>query len=55
MRRLYRETLSTPGVPVRDKIIMPVRIYTPILYHLWAWIKWRILRHDHNARFGEIK
>lgn len=55
MRRFYREALSTPDIPTRDKIMMPVRIYAPFLYHLWAWIKWRIVRHDPGVRFGEIK
>lgn len=55
MRRFYREARLTPGVTARDKVMMRVRIHTPLLYHLWAWFKWRILRGDRTVRFGEIK
>ncbi len=43
------------GVSGKDKLMMTVRVYAPPLYHLYVWLKWRIVRGEGNVRFGEIK
>ncbi len=53
--RYYREAVSTPGVSFRDKVFTTACRFAPLLYHLYNWIKWRVVRGERNVRFGEIK
>jgi len=55
MRRVYAEARRTPGVGARDRAMMWVRMYTPPLYHLYNWLKWRVVRGEKHVRFSEIK
>jgi glycosyltransferase involved in cell wall biosynthesis len=55
LRRYYREAMATAGVSLKDKIFMTACRFTPTLYHLYNWLKWRILRGERTVRFGEIK
>lgn len=54
-RRYYHEAMHTPGVSAKDKAMMFVRRYAPQSYHLYNYLKWRIVRGNKQARWGEIK
>ncbi len=54
-RRCYREAMATAGVSAKDKVMMTARRYAPFLYHLYNWLKFRVLRGDGTVRFGEVK
>lgn len=53
--RYYRQAMHTPGVSAKDKVFMTARRYASPLYHLYNWLKWRIMRGDRNHRWGEVK
>jgi hypothetical protein len=53
--RYYREAMHTSDVGAKDKIFMTLGRYTPWLYNLYNYLKWRIVRGDRNHRWGEIK
>jgi glycosyltransferase involved in cell wall biosynthesis len=53
--RYYRQAMHTAGVKTKDKLFMSLRRYTPCVYNLYNYLKWRIVRGDHTHRWGEIK
>lgn len=55
LRRYYREAVGTPGVSLKDKAFMTLCRFWPWAYHLYNWLKWRVLRGEKNVGFGEIK
>ncbi len=55
MRRYYREAMHTAGVSSRHRMLMSACRFTPTLYHLYNWLKWRVVKGERNVRFGEIK
>jgi glycosyltransferase involved in cell wall biosynthesis len=55
LRKYYREAMATPGISPRDRSFMTACRFTPTLYHLYNWLKWRIVRSERTVRFGEIK
>ncbi len=54
-REYYREAMRTPGVSAKDKAFMTARRYAPLVSHLYNHIKWRVVKGNRNARWGEIK
>ncbi len=55
LRRYYREAMAADGVSFKQKVFMAMCRFTPPLYDLYNWLKWRVLRGERNVRFGEIK
>jgi glycosyltransferase involved in cell wall biosynthesis len=55
LRQYYREAMVTPGISQKHKALIILSRFTPLLYHLYNWFKWRILRNEPHVRFGEIK
>ena len=55
LRRYYGEAMSTAGIGAKDKLFVTLCRYTPSLYHLYNWLKWRVFRGDNSVRFGEVK
>jgi glycosyltransferase involved in cell wall biosynthesis len=55
LKLYYREALATPGISAKHKVLMTLCRFTPPVYHLYNWLKWRVLRGEKNVRFGEIK
>ena len=55
LRRYYREAMAADDVSFKEKIFMTMCRFTPPLYDLYNWLKWRVLRGERNVRFGEIK
>ncbi len=55
LRLYYREAMATKGVSSKDKAFMALCRFTPTLYHLYNYLKWRFVRGSHGVRFGEIK
>jgi hypothetical protein len=51
----YREGRATPGIGPRDRLLMAACRFTPFAYHLYNWVKWRLVRRNPDVRFGEIK
>lgn len=54
-RRCYREAMLTGGVSPRDRLFMSMRRFAPPLFHLYNYVKWRIVRGNPNFRWGEYK
>ncbi|MDR2912185.1 MAG: glycosyltransferase [Alistipes sp.] len=54
-RRYYREAMALSGVSTKDLVMMTVRRFVPPLYHLYNYLKFRVLRRDCTIRFGEVK
>jgi glycosyltransferase involved in cell wall biosynthesis len=55
LRRYYREALATPGVSAKERAFMALCRFAPPVYHLYNWIKWRVVRGEKNVRLGELK
>jgi hypothetical protein len=55
LRRYYREAANMPGVSAKDRVMMWARRFAPPLYHLYNWLKWRVVRGEKSVRFGEVK
>lgn len=55
LHRYYGEAMRTEGVSVKDLVMMSVRRFVPPLYHLYNYLKFRIVRGERNVRFGEVK
>jgi glycosyltransferase involved in cell wall biosynthesis len=53
--RYYREAMRTAGMSLKDKLFMSLRRYTPFVYNLYNYLKWRVVRGDRTHRWGEIK
>jgi glycosyltransferase involved in cell wall biosynthesis len=55
LREYYRQATATPGISIRDRLFMTMCRHTPLAYHLYNWVKWRLVRRNPTVRFGEIK
>lgn len=55
LRRYYREAMLSPGIDAKTRLFAWLCFRTPSLYHLYNWLKWRVVRGERSARFGEIK
>jgi glycosyltransferase involved in cell wall biosynthesis len=55
LKKYYREAMTTAGVGGKDRIFMTMCCFAAPLYHLYNWLKWRIVRGERNVRFGEVK
>jgi glycosyltransferase involved in cell wall biosynthesis len=54
-RDYYRQAMEAKDVKSKDKLFMSLRRYTPWVYNLYNYLKWRVLRGDTTHRWGEIK
>ncbi len=55
LRRYYREAMRMPGIGAKERFFMSACRFMPLLYHLYNYLKWRVVRGEGGVRFGEIK
>ncbi len=55
LRRYYRDAKATKGLSARDRLIIAVCRFAPIVYHAYNYLKFRVIRRDRTVKYGEIK
>ena len=54
-REYYRAAATQPSTSMTDKLYLWADTYAPFLYHLYNFIKWRIVRGNREAVWGSIR
>jgi glycosyltransferase involved in cell wall biosynthesis len=55
LHRYYREAMRAKGLPAKERLFITLCRYAPLLFNLYNWLKFRVLRGDATVRFGEVK
>ncbi len=55
LRRNYRRAIFAQKIKFRDRVLMTVRLVVPPVFHVYNYLKFRILRGDRSVRYGEVK